>query len=116
MPSFEQQWTLETALQILKHPTVDSAVWAEAVEWLLVYGPPELRDLLVQASSQATGASFPQLKAERYAPDGSPYYEIAELADALGISEEEARAQLMEKEHRHGVRHGFDEEDTFGLQ
>lgn len=103
-------------MEILQHPTVDSALWAEAVEWLLLYGPPAIRELLQQASGQATLASFPALKAQRFAPDGSPCYDIADLAQALGISEEEAQAQLKEKEIKHGVQHGFSEDDTTGLQ
>jgi hypothetical protein len=86
------------------------------VEWLIVYGPPEIRDLLQQASGQATAASFPHLKPDRYAPDGTPCYDIARLAESLGISEEEARMQIREQEMRHGVRHGYDEDETTPLQ
>ena len=39
-----------------------------------------------------------------------------DLARSLGISEEEARRQLAEKEARHGVSHGLDDEDTTTLQ
>jgi len=116
MNAFKQEWTLESALEILQHPTVDSQIWAEAVEWLLIYGPPEIQELLTQASSHASGASFPELKPQRYGPDGSPCYDISELAQSLGISEEEARAQLLEKEMKHGVQHGFSEDDTTTLQ
>jgi hypothetical protein len=108
MDTFAQQWTLESALAVLEHPTVDSKLWAEAVEWLLVYGPPEVRELLTAASGHATRASFPELK-----PQG---YGIGDLARSLGISEEEARRQLAEKEARHGVQHGVDDEDTTTLQ
>lgn len=116
MNTFAHQWSLEAALDILQHPTVDSRLWADAVEWLLIFGPPEIREVLQQASGHATQSSFPGLKAQRYAPDGSPCYDIAELAQALGISEEEARAQLQEMESKHGMRHGFDEDETSGLQ
>lgn len=113
---FQHQWTVASAMEILQHPTVDSELWAEAVEWLLLYGPPEIKGLLQEASGQATQASFPELKAQRYAPDGSPCYDITELARSLGISEEEAQTQLKEKEIKHGVQHGFSEEDTTRLQ
>jgi len=103
-------------MEILQHPTVDSKIWAEAVEWLMVFGPPEIKELLQQASGQATRESFPELKPQGYAPDGTACYDIAELALALGISEEEAREKLQEMEEKHGVRHGFDEGDTTGLQ
>lgn len=116
MNAFKQEWTLESALEILQHPTVDSQIWASAVEWLLIYGPPEIQELLTQASSHAAGASFPELKPQRYSPDGSPCYDIGELAQSLGISEEEARAQLLEKEMKHGVQHGFSDDDTTTLQ
>ena len=113
---FQHQWTVESAMEILQHPTVDSAIWAEAVEWLLLYGPPEIKTMLQEASGQATQTSFPELKAQRYTPDGSPCYDIADLAQVLGIPEEEAQAQLKEKEIKHGVRHGYAEDDTTGLQ
>jgi hypothetical protein len=116
MMPFKQEWTVESALEILQHPTVDSDIWASAVEWLLIYGPPEVRELLQQASGHATGEHFPELKPQRYGPDGTPCYDLAELARTLGISEEEARAQLMEKEMKHGVQHGFSEDDTTTLQ
>jgi hypothetical protein len=116
MTQFSQQWTLQSAVAILEHPTVDSAIWAEAVEWLLIYGPPQTQELLRQASEHATGHSFPELQPHRFAPDGSPCYDIDELARSLGISAEEARQQLAEKEEKHGIRHGYSEEDTTGLQ
>jgi hypothetical protein len=116
MAKFKEEWSMESAMAVLSHPTVDSEIWAAAVEWLLVYGPPEIRVLLQQASGQATAASFPDLKPDRYAPDGSPCYDIARLAESLGISEEEAKAQITEQERRHGIRHGFDEDETTPLQ
>ena len=116
MRNFEQEWNLEMALEILQHPTVDSRLWAEAVEWLLIFGPPEIREVLQQASGHATQHSFPGLKVQRYAPDGSPCYDIAELSLALDISEEEARLRLQELESKHGMRHGYDEDETSSLQ
>lgn len=116
MTDFKEEWTLESAMEILQHPTVDSQIWAEAVEWLMIFGPPEIRDLLQQASGHATQESFPGLKPQRYAPDGTPCYDVAELAEALGITEEEAREKLQEMEAKHGIRHGYDEDDTTGLQ
>lgn len=116
MTDFQQEWTLESALEILQHPTVDSKIWAEAVEWLMIYGPPEIRELLQQASGHATRENFPELKPQRYAPDGTPCYDIAELARALGISEEEAQEKLQEMEAKHGIRYGYAVDDTSGLQ
>jgi len=116
MIPFEQQWTVESAMRIAQHPTVDSELWASAVEWLMLHGPPEIRALLSQAGTHAANAQFPELKPHRFAPDGSPCYDLAELAHALETSEDEVRKQLMEKERQHGVRHGFTEDDTTALQ
>nr|WP_321468728.1 hypothetical protein [uncultured Desulfobulbus sp.] len=113
---FQQEWTLEAAMEILQHPTVDSKIWAEAVEWLMIYGPPEIRELLQQASGHATEKSFPGLKPQGYAPDGTPCYDIGELAHALDISEEQARQKVEAMEAKHGIRHGFGEDDISGLQ
>jgi len=116
MTAFKQQWSLESAMEILQHPTVDSEIWSQAVEWLLIYGPPEVQDLLQQASGHATRENFPELQPQRYGPDGSPCYDIADLARSLGLSEEETRAQLAEKEEKHGIQHGFSDDDTTTLQ
>ncbi|MDD2465107.1 MAG: hypothetical protein PHI97_14005 [Desulfobulbus sp.] len=116
MTDFQKEWTLESAMEILQHPTVDSKIWAEAVEWLMIYGPPEIRELLQQASGHATKKSFPELKPQGYAPDGTPCYDITKLAAAVGITEEEAREKLLEMEEKHGIQHGFGEDDTTGLQ
>lgn len=116
MTTFKEEWTVESAMAILSHPTVDSEIWAEAVEWLLIYGPSEVKELLQQASGHATSKQFPDLKPQRFGPDGSPCYDITELAQHLGISEEEARNQLLEKEMKHGIQHGFDEDETMPLQ
>jgi hypothetical protein len=116
MIDFHRQWTLESAMEILQHPTVDSRIWAEAVEWLLIYGPAEIREILQQASGHATLASFPELQPQGYAPDGTPCYGIAELAEALDISEEKAREKLEEMEEKHGIRHGYGDDETTGLQ
>ena len=105
MTEFKRQWDVAAAMEIVRHPTVDSQIWAEAVEWLLIYGPPEIRDLLTSASNHATRESFPELEPVGYDADGSPCYTIPELAVALGISEEEAEKIIAEKEDRHGVSH-----------
>ncbi|NLX17655.1 MAG: hypothetical protein GXY53_00020 [Desulfobulbus sp.] len=116
MTTFKSEWTVESAMEILAHPTVDSEIWASAVEWLLIYGSPEIRALLQQASSHATKEQFPDLRPQRFGPEGEPCYTIADLAKHLGIPEEEAAAQLLEKEMKHGVRHGYTEDDTTSLQ
>lgn len=116
MTDFKKEWTLESAMKVLEHPTVDSKLWAEAVEWLLLYGPPEIREMLKQASSYATTTEFPDLKPESYTPDGEPVYSISGIAKELGISEEDAAELIRRKEEKHGVQHGLADEDTWKIQ
>ncbi len=78
-------WDLESAMQVLAHTSVDSKLWAEAVEWLILHGPPEIRQLLIDASTSATNSSFPDLTPTHYTPDGQACYDIGELAQSLGI-------------------------------
>lgn len=104
---FKEQWTLEAALQILENSTVDSKLWAEAVEWLMLYGPPEIQNLLLAASSSATAASFPNLTPSHYNEDGEACYNIAELASELQLTEEEVVAIIEEKERAHATEDFF---------
>jgi len=96
---FKDHWDIETALKIVQNKTVDSHLWAEAVEWLLLYGPPEIVSVLLQASGQATEQCFPDLQAAQFTNDGIPCYDISQLARSLGLSEEEVRKILSRKEH-----------------
>jgi len=95
---FKDLWDLKSALQVLEHKTVDSKLWSEAVEWLIQYGPPEIRQLLLDASEIATGTTFPELKPSHYTSDGQPCYDISGLAETLGITEEQTRDILRRKE------------------
>ena len=95
---FKDLWDLESAMQVLEHKTVDSKLWAEAVEWLLHYGPPEIRQLLLDASELATGTTFPDLKPTHYTAEGQPCYDISALAKTLGITENQTREILQRKE------------------
>ena len=105
-------WDLETALKVLAHDSVDSKIWAEAVEWLILYGPLEIRQLLLDASMTATMRSFPDLKPSHYTFDGQACYDIGELAGSLGIDEEEARRIIEQKEAEHQLLQMFDDDDT----
>lgn len=116
MSDFKQEWTIESAMEILQHPTVDSRIWAEAVEWLLLYGPPDIQEMLKQASGYATSREFPNLKPQSYTEEGDPVYSIAEVAKELGISEEEAEKLIARKEEKHGVLHRLTEWDTKKVQ
>lgn len=95
---FKDLWDLKSALQVLEHKTVDSKLWSEAVEWLIQYGPPEIRQLLLDASEIATGTTFPELKPSHYTSDGQPCYDISGLAETLGITAEQTREILRRKE------------------
>ncbi len=97
---FKDLWDLESAMQVLEHKTVDSKLWAEAVEWLLHYGPPEIRQMLLDASEIATGTTFPDLKPTHYTSEGQPCYDIGALAKTLGITENQTREILRRKEQK----------------
>jgi len=114
--NLKEQWDLKSALAVLKHQTVDSKIWAEAVEWLILYGPDNIRELLLNSSGSATLNCFPELQAKGYAPDGQPCYSIADMANAMGISEDEARDMLKEKEKAHHIHHFIDADDTMKVQ
>ena len=116
MTDFKNEWTLDSALEILGHPAVDSKIWADAVEWLMLHGPPEIQDLLKQASGHATHKEFPELKSEGFTADGEPVYIISELAASLGISEAEARELIAQKGKKHGVLHRYAEQATKKVQ
>ena len=106
---FKDQWDLETAMKILQNQTVDSKLWAEAVEWLLLFGPPEIVSLLLKASQQATDSCLPGLHSVNYTKDGQPCYDITEIAKSLGVSKEEAKDIIVKKEMLHNRRYFFDD-------
>ncbi len=106
---FKDYWDLNTAMEILQNKTVDSKLWAEAVEWLLLHGPPEIVSLLLKASNQATDRTFPELQIRNYTNDGQPCYDIKEMARSLGISEQEALEIIARKEMFHKTAHFFDD-------
>jgi hypothetical protein len=109
---FKDHWTLKNALKVLQHQTVDAKLWAEAVEWLLLYGPSDIQALLLHASGIATQECFPDLKSERCTEDGQACYDIAAIAKALGINKEEAYRTIAEKEMEHQLRHFIVPDDT----
>ncbi|MCF6290008.1 MAG: hypothetical protein L3J03_03280 [Desulfobacterales bacterium] len=113
---FEKQWNLEMALAVLGSETVDSRTWSEAVKWLILHGPPEMRDILTQASAMATSEYFPELKPVRYTPDGQPCYDIQAMAASLGVTVDEVRDQIRKMEEEQGVRHFIDPGETHEVQ
>lgn len=98
---FKELWDLQGAMKVLENDTVDSKVWAEAVEWLMLYGPPEIKELLLEASVTATSTSFPGLTPTHFTASGQPVYDVKALAENLGVSEEEVRKTLEKKEKTH---------------
>lgn len=90
------------ALEVLQSPDVDGATWSEAVKWLLFYGPPELRELISQASHFATSEHFPELKPIGYDEDGAPCYDAQQLAETTGVSAEELARRMAEWEEEAG--------------
>ena len=108
----KEQWDLDMALAVLENQTVDSKLWAEAVEWLLLYGPPQIKELINQASGMATQKHFPELKATSYSPDGQPCYDVQAIADALGVSREEVMKKIADMEVKQNAVHLYEESDT----
>lgn len=96
--SIKEHWDLETALKVLQHPTVDAQLWAEAVEWLLRYGPSSIRKILIDASNTATEMKFPDVKPAYYTSEGQPVYDIPALSEILNMSEEKVREIIDRKE------------------
>jgi len=112
----KEQWDLEMALAVLENKTVDSKLWAEAVEWLLLYGPPQIKELVTQASGMATQEHFPELKATSYTSDGQPCYDVRAIADALGLSKEEVMKKIADMEAKQDVVHLYEESETDKIQ
>jgi hypothetical protein len=108
---FKELWDLESAMKVLAHDTVDSKLWAEAVEWLIINGPPEIQQLLLSASNSATQTSFPGLEPSSYTMDGRPCYNITSLASTLGMSEEEVHRILQEKSREHQIDYLLEGDD-----
>lgn len=105
--NLKEEWDLDTALKVVQNKTVDSKLWAEAVEWLLLYGPPEVVSILLQASGHATEQVYPELQAASHTSDGTPIYDVSNLAQTLGISEEEVRKIIENKHLSAGMTHFF---------
>jgi hypothetical protein len=116
MLTFKEQWNLEMALEVLKSQSVESATWSEAAKWIMLYGPPKLQEVMRQASNIAIKSCFPKLQAERYTGAGDPCYDIEKIAEALGITRQEALEKMAEIEYEHGIQHLFDASETDNIQ
>jgi len=114
--SFKEEWDLEMALEVLKSKTVESRTWSDAAKWILLYGPPELQEVMRQASSIATNSCFPELEPEHYTESGEPCYDIEKLAEALGVTPQEALERMAEMEDELGTKHLLDDSETYKVQ
>jgi hypothetical protein len=113
--NIDPHWDVEMAVAVMQDPHADPKTWSDAVSWLLVNGPAELRELIQQASHHATSAHFPGLKPKGYTADGEPVYDIKALAKHLGISEEEAGKRLSDMQTEAGVRTLFQPDETHNI-
>lgn len=103
MAELKEQWNLEMALEVLGNKTVAGSLWSEAVKWLLLYGPPELRELLASASAAAFASCFPGVRVKGHGDSGQPFYALGDLAGALGVPVVETTAHLAELQSTLGV-------------
>ena len=77
---------MEMAMEVLVSDSIDSTTWAEAVKWLILYGPPEMQQVLLEASSHATKTFFPELKPSAFNREGEPLYRMEHVAEVLGTT------------------------------
>ena len=99
---FKDHWSLDTALKVVQNQTVDSQLWAEAVEWLLLYGPPEIVSILLKASGYATQHCLPELQiAGQAPPKTSDQASFADPAQPMAFSEKDLKKIIEEREDKH---------------
>jgi len=103
LSEFKDQWSQEMALEVLASENVDAGLWSEAVRWLLLYGPAELRDLLGEAANTAVAQCFPGVRPRGYDQAGQPYYDLKELAAAQGVPVEEVAESLARLQETVGL-------------
>lgn len=114
--NFKEQWNLEMALQVLGSESVDSEIWAEAAKWLILFGPADIKKVLLEASTCATSNFYPHLKPVGFNEKGEPCFDVAHLAEVLGVDPEDLSRSLAELEGESGNRIGHVEEDIFKIQ
>lgn len=114
--NFNNHWNLEMAVNVMENKTVDSKLWSEAVEWLLLYGPLEIKDIILEASGMATNECFPNLKATGFTADGQPCYDVKDLADSLGVPEQEVAQKIADIENQQDIKQLFGKKETRKIQ
>jgi hypothetical protein len=116
MNDFSRRWNLEMALEVVQNASIDEDTWSEAVAWLLLHGPPELKEVLCQASGHATCNCFPDLQPAGFNTDGEVCYDIDSLAQALGLPEEEIVVKLKEIEETQGAQQLYELSEAKKIQ
>ncbi len=111
-----EEWNLESAMEVVMSPTVDSRLWAEAVEWLMLHGPAWAREAIENASMTATCNCLPDLKPSGMNRNGEVCYRIEDLARVLGVREEEIGEKISRLQFERDRQLIFDENDTSGVQ
>ncbi len=112
----ENEWDIKTALAVIMSKGVDSRTWAEAVEWVMLFGPPTLRETIEAASMTATCDCLPEVRAAGINADGEICYDIADLARALGVGEEELGEKINRLQAEKKRRIIFNKDEIGSIQ
>ncbi len=116
MSDFKDQWNIEMARRVLEDPDVDAVIWSEAVKWMLLYGPPEMREILLQASGHAVKEHFPDLSPAGFTENGELCYDTKTLAKALGLSEKETTEKIAALEAEQDIQFFVDPSEAKKIQ
>lgn len=99
--SLKDEWNIEMALEVLSSDTIDSKSWIDAVKWLILYGPKEIRSYLLESSASAIKEEFPELIPIGCDEHGADIYDLDNLAETLGIEPERLQDDLLTMEEEH---------------
>lgn len=76
--------SLDEAITALKENKPGSERELDAFEYILLNGPPELKEMLHKMAQEAC-----PVKPSGFDKDGNPYYALDDIAQGLGASREE---------------------------